>query len=38
MLMHYKQVTARHSALDAESPKDNHLFIKGLMVKPAMTN
>ena len=44
--MHYKHVTARHSALDAESPKHNHLFIRGLLVmlrlrsatKPAMTN
>jgi len=36
--MHYKQVTARHSALDAESTKHNHLLIRGLRVNPAMTN
>jgi len=35
--MHFKQVSARHSALDAESPEHNHLFISGLRVKPAMT-
>jgi len=36
--MYYKQVTVRHSALDAESPKFSHLLIRGLRVKPAMTN
>jgi len=35
--MHFKQVSARHSALDAESPKHNHLLTMGLRVKPAMT-
>jgi len=32
--MHLKQVTARHSALDAETPKHNHLLIRGLRVDP----
>jgi len=35
--MYFKQVTERHSALDAESPKYNHLLTMGLRVKPAMT-
>ena len=35
--MHFKQVTACHSAFDAESPKRNHLLIRGLRIKPAMT-
>ena len=41
--MHLKQVTARHSALDAESIKYNHLLIRWLrknlnQVQDAMTN
>jgi hypothetical protein len=35
--MQSKQVAARHSALDAESHKFNHLHIRGLRVMPAMT-
>jgi len=36
--MHFKQVTACHFALDAESTKYNHLSINVLLVNPAMTN
>jgi hypothetical protein len=36
--IHMKQVSVRHSALDAESHKDNTIKIMRLRVKPAMTD